>query len=252
MTHSQIPRSDALKDASERKIENRYVGFCDILGFSDRILNDFDKTLELYESFADRLTELPQIGIETTLYSDAILITSHDLAQVLKGIQVVWHLALFNDLMFRGAVTWGRYWEQRRANQLLIASDALTRAVKLEKSISVPAVVIADDVEIPDDLWLCRFARDVLSTHVLHFRHRNIVNPFMPNWFQSARMRALQLMEASPSHKDKYLWFLSLHDSVNRDEPLIPPRTMERFLLDGSLVVESGDGNTPTTKPTER
>jgi hypothetical protein len=232
-----------MSHSEKSHIENRYVGFCDILGFSDRILNDFEKTLELYESFADSLTELPHFGIETALYSDAILITSQDLAQVLKGIQIVWHLALFNDLMVRGAVTHGRYWEQRRPNQLLIASDALTRAVKLEKSVGVPAVVIADDVEIPDDFWLCRYARDVLSTHILHFRDRNIVNPFMPIWFQSARMRALQLMEASPSHKEKYEWFLALHDSVGRDEPMIPPGLMERFLRDGSLVVKSGDEN---------
>jgi hypothetical protein len=163
----------------------------------------------------------------------------------LSGIQVVWHLALFHDLMVRGAVTWGRYWEQRRPNQLLIASDALTRAVKLERSVGSPAVIIADDIEIPDDLWLCRFARGVLSTSILHFRDRNIVNPFMPTWFQSARTRALRLMEVSPSHKDKYLWFLALHDAVNCDQPMIPQGVMERFVREGALAFKSGSENPP-------
>ena len=35
--------------------DTRYVGFCDILGFSNRILADFDKTLEVYRQFGSAL-----------------------------------------------------------------------------------------------------------------------------------------------------------------------------------------------------
>ena len=91
----------------------------------------------------------------------------------------VWFLALMHDLMVRGAVAKGRYWEQRQGNHMLVASDALARAVKLEKSVGVPAVVIADDVEIPDALWFHRFQNGGLFlTPILHCRDRNIINPF--------------------------------------------------------------------------
>jgi hypothetical protein len=36
-------------------VETLYLAYCDILGFSNRILNDFDKTLETYRSFGDLL-----------------------------------------------------------------------------------------------------------------------------------------------------------------------------------------------------
>ena len=95
------------------------------------------------------------------MYSDAILITAMSLARVLQAAQGLWFFALANNFMIRGAITKGRYWEQRRGNDLLVASDALVRAVKLEKSVGIPAVVIADDVEIPDAYWLARFRRPI-------------------------------------------------------------------------------------------
>ena len=39
--------------ATEGTVDTRYVAYCDILGFSNRILTDFDRTLELYKQFGD-------------------------------------------------------------------------------------------------------------------------------------------------------------------------------------------------------
>jgi len=170
------------------------------------------------------------------MYSDAILIIGNSLGRVLSAIQNLWFIALANDLMIRGAITMGRYWEQRHGNHMLVASDALVRAVKLEKSVGVPAVVVADDVEIPDAFWLHRFKAGLFQTPILHFRDRTIVNPFNTWWFQSAAARAVQLMSASPSHRDKYLWFLALHTAVGDGLELVPPVAMARFVRDGILV----------------
>jgi hypothetical protein len=187
--------------------ENRYVGFCDILGFSNRILADFDGTLKIYKDFAETFSKVPAKEAEVTMYSDAILITGNSVGRVACAIQNLWFIALANDLMIHGAICKGRYWERREGNHMLVASYALVRAVKLERSVGVPAVVLADDVEIPDEVWLHRFAAGLFHTPILHFRDRDIVNPFNTWWFRSAASRASQLMTISPSQTDKHLWF---------------------------------------------
>ena len=186
---------------SERIADDRYVGFCDILGFSNRVLLDFDGTLKVYKQFSDTFSSLPVPDVEVTMYSDAILITGTSLGRVACAIQNLWFIALANDLMIRGAIAKGRYWEQRRGHHMLVASDALVRAVKLERSVGIPAVVIADDIEIPDPVWLNRFANGLFLTPILHFRDRNIVNPFNTWWFRSAATRASQLMSERPTRR---------------------------------------------------
>jgi hypothetical protein len=232
---SNVPAS-ATDGAGIEVADTRYLGFCDILGFSNRILTDFDGTLKVYKDFAQTFSKLSANEAEVTIYSDAILITGKSLGRVACAIQNLWFIALANDLMIRGAITKGRYWEQRHGNHMLVASDALVRAVKLERSVGVPAVVLADDVEVPDEFWLHRFSSGLFQTPILHFRDRNIVNPFNIMWFKSAADRASQLMAASPSHRDKYLWFLALHKAVGNNLELVPPVAMERFVRDGILV----------------
>jgi hypothetical protein len=233
MTEERKPSSSVTSDS-------RYVGFCDILGFSNRILSDFDRTLEIYKQFGDTISGFSFKEVEITMYSDAVLIIGNSLGPVSSAIQSLWFFALASDLMLRGAITKGRYWEQRQSNHMLVASDALVRAVKLERSVGVPAVVIADDVEIPDGFWVHRFQAGLLQAPILHFRDRNIVNPFNTFWFQSASARAFQLMAASPSHRDKYLWFLALHRAVSDGLELVPPDVLARFVRDGILKRTKG------------
>jgi hypothetical protein len=171
------------------------------------------------------------------MYSDAILVTGTSLAKVLRTVQNVWFFALAHNLMIRGAIAHGRYWAERRGSHLFVVSDALVRAVKLERSVGVPAVVIADDVEIPDTFWLARFvnAKGQFLTPLLHFRDRNIVNPFNIMWHRSAGSRAQQLMSENPAYKDKYLWFLALHKAVGDGRELIPPDIFARLVREGTL-----------------
>jgi len=220
----------------EDRIDTRYVGFCDILGFSNRILSDFDRTREVYEQFGDLLSSVPAAeGVEITIYSDAVLVTGQSLIRVAQAVQNLSFIALVHNLMLRGAITKGRYWERRQGNHMLVASDALARAVKLERIVSIPAVVIADDVEIPIEVWLSRFVNGPYLTPILHFRDRNIVNPFSITWGTSAGDRASQLMAESPAHKDKYLWFLSLYQAVKNGQELVPPDVLARFIREGIL-----------------
>jgi hypothetical protein len=221
--------------SGDNGVEVRYVAYCDILGFSNKILSDFDRTLGVYKDFGKSMAEFAVKEVRATMYSDAILVTAMLLGKVLSAVQQLWFLALRNDLMIRGAITKGRYWEQRQGNHLLVASDALVRAVKLEQSVGVPAVVIADDVEIPDELWQRRFVVSPFETPLLHFRDRNIVNPFNTFWGKSAASRTTELMNESPTHRDKYLWFLALHEAAATGQELIPPAILARFQRDGIL-----------------
>jgi hypothetical protein len=232
-------------------IPELYVAFCDILGFANRIANDFEGTLDTYRNFGQSLAGIPLQEVEVTIYSDAVLVVGESLSRVLSAVQTLWFIALAHDLMLRGAITKGRYWQLRQGNHLFVASDALVRAVKLEHSIGVPAVFIADDVEIPDNYWLARFVQGLLLTRLLHFRDRNIVNPFNLFWLRSAGNRATQLMTQSPAHRDKYLWFLALHEAVSNDEELVPQPVLARFLREGVLKRSDPEGTAPTRLPAD-
>jgi hypothetical protein len=219
-------------------IDGMYVAYCDILGFSELTTSHFDETMKLYREFGDLITGFDQENVELTIYSDAVLLTSTSLVRISQAVQNLWFFALQHNMMIRGAITQGKYWELRRGKNLLVMSDALVRAVRLEKLVSVPAVVVADDILVPDDFWANRFRSGSVATPLLHFRDRTIVNPFNIFWFRSARGRAAMLMEQFPKYRDKYQWFLALHAAIEADADLIPPEALTR-LVDMGIVVRT-------------
>jgi hypothetical protein len=200
------------------------------LGFSEKTASKFDETLDLYREFWRNIAKFPLQGVELTMYSDAVLIVSESLAAILQAVQTLWFIILQHNLMIRGGIAKGKYWQTRNGNSLLVVSDALVRAVKLEKMVGVPAVVVADDINIPEEFWIQRFIYGPLGTAVLHFRDRTIVNPFNRYWLKSAGLRAVSLMQESPRHTDKYLWFLALHDAVLTQADLVPPNVLTRLI----------------------
>jgi hypothetical protein len=240
MTEAQKNSDDPEIPPSSENIPERYVAFCDILGFSDRILNDFSQRFDAYRGFCELIADFSFKDVELTIYSDAVLLVGETLAPVLSAAQGLWFFALSRNLMLRGAITKGHYWELRKGKHLFVASDALVRAVKLEKTVGVPAIFIADDVDIPFEYWIARLQQGLFITPILHFRDRNIVNPFNKYWFVSAKARATILMNESPAHKDKYLWFLALHEAVANNEELIPFPVLRRLTEEGVLVKKMG------------
>lgn len=218
---NDVLRSNAAADAVE-DISMKYVAFCDILGFSNKIATDFDETLKIYRQFGDRLEPTLFGNVRMTMYSDAILLTADELWPLLSAVQVLWFIALTENLMLRGGIAYGKYWERRQGDHMMVVSDALVRAVKIEGMVGVPAVVLADDINLDLSYWTPRFRDDQYRTPLLHFRDRNIVNPFSAFWGISAQHRARMLMEESPAHKEKYLWFLALFSAVSAGEKLVP------------------------------
>lgn len=224
---------------SETQTEDRFVAFCDILGFSNSVMSDFDGTLAFYDDFGRLMSESPfsNPDVKVAMYSDSIMITSATLGAMLQAVQTLLFFALSSRFMIRGGIARGRYWERRQRNDLLVISDALIRAVALEKAVSFPAVVLADDIEIPDEYWFPQFASEngVVTTPLLHFRDRNIVNPFNAFWLLTAGTRARSLMAESPKHRDKYLWFLALHQAVTDRRTLVPPQVIDRLVREGVI-----------------
>ena len=47
--------------------DSRYVAYCDILGFSGRILSDFDNTLKTYKEFGDLMARSSFKEVQTTM-----------------------------------------------------------------------------------------------------------------------------------------------------------------------------------------
>lgn len=220
------------------KHKHKYVAFCDILGFSAKVMHDFDTTQRIYKEFTRKVdTIINPSDIEITIYSDAILITSDDLMPLLQACQILNWVALSENMLLRGGISYGKYWEEKRGRHLCVVSDALIKAVKIEESIKHPIVKIDDDIDIPLRFWAGRFTYGQFVNPVLNFRGNNIVNPFNKFWGYSAGTRARILMEESSSKvKEKYQYFLDLYDAVNTNKLLIPQEQFKEIIKQTDLT----------------
>jgi len=214
----------------------KYVGFCDILGFSSAVLKDFDATVAVYQEFRSSVRQWPfPSRARVSVYSDSILVVGDELPPVLHTIIALQWAALLHDWVIRGGVAYGRYWEESEDGNLFVVSDALVRAVAIEKSIKVPAVAVSEDIPLGIEAWVPRFQHGIFKAPLLYFQGLTIVNPFNSYWFTSAKMRAKNLLDTHPDHKEKYEWFLSLAQAVERDDVLIPEFALARMLELGIL-----------------
>jgi hypothetical protein len=214
----------------------KYVGFCDVLGFSSAVLSDFDAAVAVYQQFRSDIRNWYFASrAKVSVYSDSILIVGDDLPPVLHNIVALQWAALRKDWLIRGGVAYGRHWEESENENLFVVSEALVRAVAIEKSVKVPAVVISEEIPLGIEAWVPRFEHGVFKTPLLHYQGRAIVNPFNEYWFASAAIRAKCLLEAHPTHREKYEWFLSLAESVARDDILVPEPALARMLELGVL-----------------
>lgn len=231
VTAEQVEKSD-----TDEPIPNKYVAFCDVLGFSSAVEHQFDATIALYKEFKERITDWPfPEKANVSVYSDSILIVCDELPPLLYAVQSLWFATLTQDWLLRGGIAYGKYWEDRSNGNLFVVSDALVRAVRLESKVKVPGVVLSPEVDVPLSAWVTGFRDGPFSAPLLHFDGFNVVNPFNPYWFASAKMRVLQLREQFPEHSAKYEWFLKLAQQVEAQVPLIPASVLKELLELGIL-----------------
>jgi hypothetical protein len=216
------PDDAAIFDRSQ--ITEKYVAFVDILGFGSRVLNNFDKLLDDFENFlrlaglVERL--LPDVQI--TVYSDSYLFVSSKLERLVAAIQGLHMQSLFCDYLLRGGIAYGRHVEASRSHNLYVVSEALAKAASIEKTIGFPCVTLHPDINIPDEWWT-GFNRNI-ERGVLYFGGKIIVNPCNLTWGTSAATRVRQMLDHSPQYRDKYEWFLEMHEALFSPVPMVPPR----------------------------
>ena len=217
-------------------VTSKYVGFCDVLGFSAAVLADFDATVALYEELRATLQNWPfPEKAHVSVYSDSILVVSDELPAVINAIVSLNWAALMRGWLVRGGIAHGRHWETKDNGNLFVVSEALVKAVAIEKSVKVPAVVVSSEVQLGVEAWVPRFEHGAFSAPLLYFDGRSGVNPFNDYWFASAVLQAKAKRDSHPQHAAKYEWFLSLAESVARDDLLVPDSAMSRMLELGLL-----------------
>lgn len=222
----------------------KYVAFCDVLGFSAAVSNDFDATIALYREFQKNVQNWPFAErAKVSVYSDSMIVVSDELPPVVRAVKSLQWAALLQGWLVRGGIARGRHWEEGDASNLFVVSDALVKAVAIEKTVKVPAVVISTDIELGIEAWVPRFESGAITATVLYFGGHAIVGPFNEYWFNSAVIRVQQMLESFPAHAEKYEWFLSLADAIRRDDLLVPQTAVDRMVELGILSVNPpGDG----------
>lgn len=204
--------------------EEKYVAFVDILGFSGNVVRGFDAVLETYENLLRGLESLQWMrpDVALSLYSDSFLLVSSQLGPLVAVTQALHMQTLIWDCLVRGGIAYGKHLEVSVPPHLFMVSEALVKAVAVEKSLGFPCVALHPAIEVPDSWWT-GYERN-LDRGVLYFGGQRIVNPMNIAWGQSAGTRVAQMVDAHPEHRDKYEWFLELHQAVFSPVPMVPPR----------------------------
>ncbi len=208
-------------------VKSLYCGFIDVLGFGAITLTNHQTAVDVYERLLERFERVAS-GFKAgdgkiRVFSDSFIITSEYPGYVIQAAHLLSWLLHQEGILVRGGIAYGAHVEAEKAGMILTVSTALTKAVRLEKSVKRPCVVIADDMELPDAVWFQEQA-------ILHyFDGLRIVNPFSVMWFRSAGTQTRRLLKMYPEHAEKYKWFLRLYDAVNRRELLRPPDIIQRY-----------------------
>lgn len=215
--------------------QNKYVAFCDILGFSNSVTSQFEKTISIYKEFKHEVSKQGFLKLKTSIYSDSIFIEGENLIDVAKTVQILLWTSLRYDWLIRGGIAYGKHWKESDKNNLFIVSEGLVKAVNIEKTIKHPIIAISSDISIGIDYWTNGFFHSVFDLPIIHYNEYNIVNPFNNYWFKSAELRLLKLKSLNPEHLDKYNYLLKLVDDIKTSKTFIPMDIINDLLSKGLL-----------------
>jgi hypothetical protein len=206
------------------QVSQKYAAFIDILGVSDNILGDFDSTLETQEQIIRSTGIVTSLipEVQLRMYSDSYLLTSDSLQRLVAATQALLMQTLMNDRLVRGGIAHGKHVEASQPPHFFMASEAVVKAVQVEKNVKYPCVAIHSDIKVEDGWW--GDAPSNLDRGLLYFGGLVIVNPCNRVWGMSAATRVMQMLENYPQHRPKYDWFLELHQAIFSPIPMVPPR----------------------------
>lgn len=224
------------EDKLKLVFDKKYVAFCDVLGFSNAVEDNFELTIEVYHEFKKTILNWPLAAeAKTNIYSDSIIVVADSLVPVVQTVQALNWAALLHNWLIRGGIAHGKHWYEKDGENVFVVSEALVKAVRIEKSIKIPAVVISNDIELGIEAWVPRFQYNAHEVSILQVGGHAIVNPFNRFWYASAIMRVKCLLDEYPEYSNKYQWFLSLAESINKDDLLVPQSAIEKMVNLGIL-----------------
>jgi len=218
------------------KVDNKYVAFCDILGFSNSILSRFEEIAEIYIELSKTLKSIEEIDkVELSIYSDSILVISDELPPLIQATRNINWFLLTRDLIVRGGIAYGKFWRNTENDNVLILSDALVKAVTIEKTVKAPIIALSPEIVLNYGYWMPRFETNIFDAPLLHYRGKTFVNLVNRYWYRSAITRLAALSARHPDHREKYDWLLDLLSEIEKDEILIPEDVLKNLVKDGIL-----------------
>jgi hypothetical protein len=203
--------------------EEKFVAVIDILGFSSKVLGDFEQSLDVFENVISRTDSITDVikDVEIRIYSDSYIITGETFGRVVAATQVILWRTLMEDLLVRGGIAKGQHIDIADSKNLYMVSEAVARASAVEKTVKYPCVAIHPDLEIPMEWWGGAIRN--LDRGILYFGGLVIVNPCGTYWGDSARYRVTRMLQENPTHREKYEWFLEMHKAIFSPVPMVPP-----------------------------
>src|SRR3990172_4776850 len=93
--------------------DDMYVGFLDILGFGNKVITEFDNILNAYDSVLKNISNLKEKNpsLSMRIYSDSILLTSSNLVDIIRSVNILCMITLFEDCLIRGGIAYGKHVE---------------------------------------------------------------------------------------------------------------------------------------------
>lgn len=218
------------------KVEHKYVAFCDLLGFSNAILTDFDKVLLIYQDFNKALDGHRAIFSDVGLFSDAVVITSDSLEEVCSAVQILYAVCIRHGFLMRGGVGYGKHWKRMTSNDILLASEALVKAVSIEKSHKKPVIIIDPQIKLTfENCWIDSF-RDFFEMPILYYEGDIIINPFGMYFYNTGIHLLKDLKAQNPRFADKYDYLLGIADAKENNYSFAPPEVIKELLDKGIIA----------------
>lgn len=128
-------------------IENKYVAFLDVMGFSNLVNRN---NIENLESYFEKITEVldklknDKEDIESFIISDSIILlapgNTSGFIQLLWAIRRIQSAILWRKVLLRGAVSYGEVYYNSKRN--IIVGKGYIRAYLLEQEAIYPRVII--------------------------------------------------------------------------------------------------------------
>lgn len=209
---------------TDTNVNVKYVAFIDLLGFSNKVLANCEETIDIYEQMLQSTSKISVLRpeVQITVYSDSFLLTSNEFLPLVDVSRGLLMQTLFNNYLVRGGIAYGKHIESSMPPHLFVVSEALIKAAALEKTIKNPCIAIHPDIIIKDEWWSGHDRN--ITRDLLYFGGHIIVNPCNPLWGLSAGTRVKLMQDEIPQHREKYDWFLQLHEAIFSPVPMIPPK----------------------------